>query len=348
MWYKKDAGYWHNPTWLSMPWASAIVFDYLLADCKMFGGREGRVSLTHWQPETILHVMRLPVSCEDIREAMNALEACGKVVVSEGEVAVAEWKEYQTDPTNADRQKKHRDTAKKRTESNSVRTDSNGYITQRNATVTLRTVNNGEIERIDRSEREEGGSGGEMTLSLSEKHEASLPRNIQETLPLIPMTPRQVEAMEALRDVSFKVSGWSKPEDPIREILGEEAAASLARDLGGDAYPAVSVRQTIAQAAAWCRSNPSKAKTPRGLPRFLNRWFESEQNRGGTRAAPTPPPVHIPTRDEIESSRIQEMHDRKYGKQPVTAALTPEQEQQEASRIQALWDAKHGKTTTDA
>jgi hypothetical protein len=39
------------------------------------------------------------------------------------------------------------------------------------------------------------------------------------------------------------------------------------------------------------------------------------------------------------------MHDRKYGKQPVRVALTPEQEQQEASRIQALWDAKHGKDT---
>jgi hypothetical protein len=65
----------------------------------------------------------------------------------------------------------------------------------------------------------------------------------------------------------------------------------------------------------------------------------------GTRAVPTPPPVHVPTRDEIESRRIQEMHDRKYGKQPVRVALTPEQEQQEASRIQALWDAKHGKDT---
>jgi hypothetical protein len=186
-----------------------------------------------------------------------------------------------------------------------------------------------------------------MTLSLSENHEVNLPRTMQATLSLIPMTPRQVEAMEALRDVSFKVSGWSKPEDPVREILGEEAAASLARDLGGDAYPAVSVRQTIAQAAAWCRANPSRAKTPRGLHRFLTSWFGSEQNKGGTRAAPTPPPVHVPTRDEIESKRVQEMHDRKYGKQPVRVALTPEQEQQEASRIQALWDAKHGKDTDD-
>lgn len=348
MWYKKDAGYWHNPTWLSMPWASAIVFDYLLADCKMFGGRDGRVSVTHWQPEAIIHVMRLPVPMEDIREAMDALEECGKVVVSDGEVTVAEWKEFQTDPTNADRQKKHRDTAKIRTDHNSTGTESNSYVTRHNTGVTLRTVNNGEIERIDRSEREEGGSGGEMTLSLSENHEADLPRTMQSTLPLIPMTPRQTEAMEALRDVSFKVSGWSKTEDPVREILGEEAAASLARDLGGDAYPAVSVRQTIAQAAAWCRANPSKAKTPRGLPRFLNRWFESEQNRGGSRASPTPPVAPALSALEIEMNRVQALHDKKYGKQPARVVLTSEEQEREMSRLQAQWDRTHGKSTTDA
>jgi hypothetical protein len=107
------------------------------------------------------------------------------------------------------------------------------------------------------------------------------PAAAQVSLPLAPLTSRQTLAMESLRDVLFRVSGWSKPEDTVREILGEEAAASLARDLGGDAYPAVSVRQAIAQAAAWCRSNPAKAKTPRGLSRFLTAWFEREQNRGG-------------------------------------------------------------------
>jgi len=164
----------------------------------------------------------------------------------------------------------------------------------------------------------------------------------QVTLPLVPMTPRQVEAIEALRDISFKVSGWSKPEDTVREILGEEAAQSLARDLGGDAYPAVAIRQTIAQAAAWCRANQSKAKTPRGMARFLNAWFEREQNRGGARPAPTATAAKEPTAGEMEMRRIQEAHDKRHGKRTTLPVLPREEEEIEMSRMQAEWDRVHG------
>jgi len=54
----------------------------------------------------------------------------------------------------------------------------------------------------------------------------------QVTLSLVaPLTPRQTEAMEALGDVSLKVSGWSKPEGTVLEILGEGITTALARDL---------------------------------------------------------------------------------------------------------------------
>lgn len=46
------------------------------------------------------------------------------------------------------------------------------------------------------------------------------------------------------------------------------------------AYPAVDGPATLLEIRAWCVTNPDKQKTARGVPRFLNGWFERLQNRG--------------------------------------------------------------------
>lgn len=46
------------------------------------------------------------------------------------------------------------------------------------------------------------------------------------------------------------------------------------------AYPAVDGPATLLEVRAWCVTNPGKLKTARGVPRFLNSWFERLQNRG--------------------------------------------------------------------
>jgi hypothetical protein len=46
------------------------------------------------------------------------------------------------------------------------------------------------------------------------------------------------------------------------------------------AYPAVDGAATLREIRAWCLSNPAKCKTERGVRRFINRWFEKEQNHG--------------------------------------------------------------------
>jgi hypothetical protein len=46
------------------------------------------------------------------------------------------------------------------------------------------------------------------------------------------------------------------------------------------AYPQVDGPQTLKEIRAWCVTNPQKRKTARGLPRFINRWFERVQNNG--------------------------------------------------------------------
>ena len=98
-------------------------------------------------------------------------------------------------------------------------------------------------------------------------------------------TARQEDAFWALREETFRVVRWIQPKGTVRAILGKRAADELARTLGGEAFPAVAPRLTIAQAAAWIAGQPSRAKTPAGLGRFLTGWFAREQNRGGNLAA---------------------------------------------------------------
>ena len=51
-----------------------------------------------------------------------------------------------------------------------------------------------------------------------------------------------------------------------------------------ESFPGVDVRAEIRAALQWCRDNPSKRKTKRGMPAFLTRWLSKAQNssRGKT------------------------------------------------------------------
>lgn len=48
------------------------------------------------------------------------------------------------------------------------------------------------------------------------------------------------------------------------------------------AYPGVDVPGELNRARTWSLTNPTKRKTARGVPRFLNAWMEREQNRKST------------------------------------------------------------------
>ena len=46
-------------------------------------------------------------------------------------------------------------------------------------------------------------------------------------------------------------------------------------------YPAVDVMQEIRNMVGWCEANPTKRKTQKGAPRFINTWLAKAQDRGG-------------------------------------------------------------------
>lgn len=45
-------------------------------------------------------------------------------------------------------------------------------------------------------------------------------------------------------------------------------------------YPAVDVRQEIRKMRGWLLANPTKRKTNRGFPKFVNGWLSKEQDKG--------------------------------------------------------------------
>src|SRR5690554_954407 len=49
-----------------------------------------------------------------------------------------------------------------------------------------------------------------------------------------------------------------------------------------EVYPAVNVLQEVKKAKAWLQANPAKAKTYRGMAKFLNGWMSRQQDKGGS------------------------------------------------------------------
>lgn len=92
--------------------------------------------------------------------------------------------------------------------------------------------------------------------------------------------------------------------------------AELATWIG--AYPAVSVPSTLKQIKAWLVSNPTRRKTYRGMPRFVNSWLGREQDQPRASIPPPPRPKPVvapkplftpeeerpPTVEECEAARV--------------------------------------------
>lgn len=49
-------------------------------------------------------------------------------------------------------------------------------------------------------------------------------------------------------------------------------------------YPGIDVKTELGRMRQWCKSNPSKRKTKRGVRRFVQTWLDREQNRAKGKA----------------------------------------------------------------
>lgn len=77
----------------------------------------------------------------------------------------------------------------------------------------------------------------------------------------------------------------SEQTEPLEHVPTSEgtqyAVTADQVDAWRDAYPGIDVLQEIKRAKAWLVANPKKAKTSRGMSRFLNSWMDRAQNRRG-------------------------------------------------------------------
>jgi hypothetical protein len=78
-----------------------------------------------------------------------------------------------------------------------------------------------------------------------------------------------------------------------------------------ESFPGVDVLADCRRALQWCRDNPEKRKTPKGMPAFLSRWLTKTQNAVGGTASPTAKrkepklqPLFIPPR---KSANVQDI-----------------------------------------
>lgn len=55
------------------------------------------------------------------------------------------------------------------------------------------------------------------------------------------------------------------------------------------AYPKVKLRDELAKARAWSVANPSKRKTLRGVPKFLNGWMDKAAKDVAANTVPEAP-----------------------------------------------------------
>lgn len=89
----------------------------------------------------------------------------------------------------------------------------------------------------------------------------------------------------------IKSGGQQADSEPAVELLptnkynteGEEYPVTQSQiDEWQAIYPAVNCAQEVKKAKAWIKANQSRAKTYRGMAKFLNGWMSRQQDKGGT------------------------------------------------------------------
>ena len=120
---------------------------------------------------------------------------------------------------------------------------------------------------------------------------------VTDSLNLNPDSPNGESSTEpqAAAVLTFPVRGKVKGK-PVHEWpLTEAKLAEYA-----ETFPDFDVLAECRKALQWCRDNPGKRKTPRGMAAFLSRWLTSAIDRGGGQRAG--PPAHkprVPTDEDL-------------------------------------------------
>ena len=99
-----------------------------------------------------------------------------------------------------------------------------------------------------------------------------------------------------------------------------------------ESFPGVDVPAECRAMAAWCRANPGRRKTARGIHRFINAWLlrakDSGRPKGNFAAA------HKPIKSDVDLCKTS-AEDKRLGELQL-------------ARMQAMIEARNGKRTESA
>jgi hypothetical protein len=100
-------------------------------------------------------------------------------------------------------------------------------------------------------------------------------------------------SLSLLKDISSEPQAAPEPvTNAVFPVVGSGsktwALPQRVYDVLSKAYPTLPLDSEIGKAVAWCETNPTKRKTARGMPKFLNAWMERAQNNGASRSRAGP------------------------------------------------------------
>lgn len=93
-----------------------------------------------------------------------------------------------------------------------------------------------------------------------------------------------MDTVSGTEDLAQSCEPTLSPEPPVFElpcVKNQTYPVTQSQiDEWTEAYPRVDITLSIKQMIAWLNANPSKRKTTRGCPRFINSWLSSNQDSG--------------------------------------------------------------------
>ena len=95
---------------------------------------------------------------------------------------------------------------------------------------------------------------------------------------------REGKGKEGKKEDSSEPQAASEPAVLVFPIVGKgEKTWDLTQQLVdsfGEAFPDLDVMAELRESLSWCNCNKQKRKTVHGMPKFLNTWLSTSQNRG--------------------------------------------------------------------
>jgi predicted transcriptional regulator len=133
-----------------------------------------------------------------------------------------------------------------------------------------------------------------ITITKWSEYQGETPADNQQSTSNPPASNHKQECIKKGKNEQeelLKSGGQQADSEPAVELLptnkynteGEEYPVTQSQiDEWQAIYPAVNCAQEVKKAKAWIKANQSRAKTYRGMAKFLNGWMSRQQDKGGT------------------------------------------------------------------